>query len=211
MTTSTQDTRQRLLDAAEKLFARSGLEGASLRQITGEANANLAAVNYHFGSKSELVRAVIERRLRPINEERLARLDVLEAAAVAPELRQIVQAFIEPALSLGLSEGREFFVFIARAHGSPSPELREIVHDEVQLVAARYGAALGRCLPHLNPEQLFWRVHFVIGALCHTVINSELLETVTEGLCRSDDRDNVLQRLVDFSVAGFAGPVLGDA
>ena len=206
-----QDTRERLLDAAERLFARFGFEGASLRQITGEAGANLAAVNYHFGSKQELVRAVIERRLRPINEERLRRLDALEAASANPELRDLVLNFIEPALSVGLREGREFFVFIARAHANPSPELRSIIHDEVQLLAKRYGAALGKCLPHLNPEQLFWRVHFVIGALCHTVVNSELLEEVTEGLCRADDQAAMLQRLVDFSVAGFSAPVVGDA
>ncbi|GJM20639.1 MAG: TetR family transcriptional regulator [Planctomycetota bacterium] len=205
-----QDTSERLLDAAEKLFARFGLDSASLRQITGEAGANLAAVNYHFGSKQKLVRAVIERRLRPINELRLARLDALEAAGEPLELRDVVESFIEPALSVGLHDGREFFVFIARAHGNPSPELREIVHNEMQPIAQRYGAALGKCLPELTLEQLFWRVHFVIGALCHTVINSELLEEVTEGLCRADDRDKMLQRLVDFSVAGFSGPVVGE-
>ena len=200
--TQAVDTRERLLDAAERLFAQEGMAGASLRQITSDAGANLAAVNYHFGSKLELVRAVIERRLKPINAERLTRLDALEAQPGGPDLRALLSAFLGPALNLGLRDGREFFVFIARAHSNPSPELREIVRQEFRVVAARYSAAFHACLPQLSMEQLMWRVHFVIGALCHTVINTGLLEEVTNGLCRADDA-HVLERLVDFAFRGL--------
>lgn len=204
--TQAADTRERLLDAAERLFAEQGMAGASLRRITSEAGANLAAVNYHFGSKLELVRAVIERRLEPINAERLERLDALEARPEGPDLRSLLRAFLAPALNLGLREGREFFVFIARAHTNPSPELRALVKDQFRVVAARYSAGFHACLPQLDMQQLMWRVHFVIGSLCHTVLNTALLEEVTEGLCRGDD-ERVLDRLVDFAVGGLSGPV----
>src|SRR5579863_9327890 len=74
-------TKDRLLDAAERLFAQHGIEATSLRVITREAGVNLAAVNYHFQSKEALMHAVIARRLDPINEKRLAMLDACEAKA----------------------------------------------------------------------------------------------------------------------------------
>jgi AcrR family transcriptional regulator len=205
LATSTPD---RLLDAAERLFAEHGVERTSLRQITTLAEANLAAVNYHFGSKMELVQAVFARRLEPMNAERLALLDgALGAAREAgrsPELEQILRAFLAPALSLGHKQGREFFVFIARAHASPDPELQRTLAGQFEEIAGRFGAALTEVLPWLTREDLFWRVHFVVGALCHTVVNTPILTAISDGLCTADDEDAVLQRLVDFCTAGLA-------
>jgi len=198
-------TRDRLLDTAERLFAAEGVDRASLRRITAEAGVNLASVNYHFGSKLELVRAVFSRRVGPMNAERLALLDAVERAAgegPAP-LGAILHAFLAPALSLGSAEGREFFVLIARAHASPSDEMQRAFLGQFEEVAARFGGALSRALPDLEREELLWRLHFTVGALCHTVLNTHLLTMLSQGLCTADDENQVLTRLVDYAQAGL--------
>jgi AcrR family transcriptional regulator len=89
-----QDTRERILDAAEREFAENGLQATSLRTITAAAEANLASVNYHFGSKDGLVKAVFARRLEPLNEARLALLADCESSAGGepPRLERVVEA-----------------------------------------------------------------------------------------------------------------------
>jgi AcrR family transcriptional regulator len=206
--TTVLPTRDRLLDAAERLFAEHGFDGASMRQITSGAEANLAAVNYHFGTKLALIHAVFARRLGPLNAERIRLLDaLLESAEQAgderPPLRGIMHAFLAPALSLGRKEGREFFVLIARAHSAPSRDLQEAIVSQLGEVVARFGAALQSALPDLPKQELMWRVHFTIGALCHTVVNTHLLTLVTNGLCTDEDEAAVLERLVDFATAGM--------
>ena len=104
------DTKTRILDAAEKLFGEKGFDGTSLRDITTEADVNLAAVNYHFQSKDALVRAVIARRVVPVNQRRLELLDACEQAAGAGPLpiEAVLDAFIRPVLEIYASRAREF-------------------------------------------------------------------------------------------------------
>src|SRR5213594_4298055 len=99
-----RDTRSRILDVAEELFGEQGLDRVSIRDITRKAKVNLAAINYHFGSKEDLVVAVFERRVVPVNEARLAALDAVEQAAgkKSPKLEAILDAFIRPALQRSL-------------------------------------------------------------------------------------------------------------
>lgn len=210
--TPAQPTRDRLLDAAERLFAEHGFDGASMRTITADAGANLAAVNYHFGSKWALIHEVFARRLAPMNAARLQLLDaVLEEAAQRgeerPTPRAVLRAFLAPALSHGRKEGREFFVLIARAHSSPHPELQEHIVKQFSEIAARFGAALQLALPLTPREDLFWSMHFTIGALCHTVVNTQLLTLMSDGLCSDENEDAVLERLVAFVAAGMSREV----
>jgi AcrR family transcriptional regulator len=201
-------TEQRLLESAERLFARQGVRDTTLRQITTEAEANLAAVNYHFGSKTGLVAAVFQRRLEPMNAERLVRLDaVLERCGSSrPPLREVLEALLGPALTMGRSgEGRSFFELIARAHISPDPELRALVVDQFKAVVERFRSALRRALPDVPDEELFWRVFFVIGSMCHAVLNTPILTEISGGRCTADDEQALLERLLDFAVAGLSG------
>ncbi len=127
---SRPDTKQRLLDAAERLFARQGFHNTPLRDITAEAGANVAAVNYHFGSKEGMIEAVLARRLEPLNAERRARIEAVRAAArerdAAPEVAEVVRAFVEPTFRL-LEQGpggRDFAVLVGRVLAEPDPRLR---------------------------------------------------------------------------------------
>lgn len=200
-------TTQRLLDAAERLFAERGVRQTSLRAVTQAAEANLAAVNYHFGSKSGLLRAVLERRVAPMNDERLQRLDAAEASAGSrgPELHAVVEAFLAPAVKIGRGEGRHFFALVARLHSEPDEAVRREFMQRFDAVSARFLPALQRCLPELSVPELFWRIHFVVGALCHVVGNCLLLQDMSQGACRADD-DEALPRLIAFSVAGLRAP-----
>ena len=103
------DTKTRILDAAERLFVEHGFEATSLRQLTTAAGVNLAAVNYHFGSKEELFQAVLTRRLDPMNQERIERLEKLEREASGKPLscEKILFAMLIPALRLARDERRE--------------------------------------------------------------------------------------------------------
>src|SRR5512141_280407 len=113
------DTRARILDAAEMLFTEQGFEATTLRQITGVARANLAAVNYHFGSKDALIREVFSRRLTWLNQQRLQELDRLEAAAGGAPLKpsRILEAFFGVALKMAADTeggGRTFMRLLGR-------------------------------------------------------------------------------------------------
>src|SRR5436305_9155666 len=103
------DTKQRILDSAERLFAEHGVEGASLRTITSDAQVNLAAIHYHYHSKEALLDAVLVRRLEPINRERL---DRLSACGENPSLEEILHAFVAPAVRVGADPHRGGQTFV---------------------------------------------------------------------------------------------------
>lgn len=194
----------RLLDVAERLFAREGIGETSLRALTSEAGVNLAAVNYHFGSKAGLVSAVLGRRIGPMNQERMRRLGELQAAAGAagPRLHDVVEAFLAPALDLGRGDGLPFFHIVARAHTSPDAELRQLFVAQFDDVAAAFGPAFAGCLAGVPMPEIFWCLHFAIGSMCHSVLNGEMLQEFSKGACRADDPQQV-QRLVDFVTGGL--------
>src|SRR6185437_8949611 len=117
------ETRTRILDAAEELFMQHGFEGTSMRLLTAKAGVNLAAVNYHFGSKDALVEAVFRRRLDPLNLARLAELEKLEAQGGTPDPEGIIRAFLSPTLRLvedAKSGGRNFIRLLGRTYTEPT-------------------------------------------------------------------------------------------
>jgi len=206
--TEQTDTRESLLDAAESLFSEHGIQAASLRQITQQAGANLAAVNYHFGSKDGLVRAVFSRRLRPMNEARQRQLEGVDLEA-DDALEQVLRAFLEPLLRL-ISERPEgvrgFARLMGRAWSEPSEEVRTIIIEEIRDTIDRFMAAFRKILPHLPDGDLMWRFHFVAGAMGHTVSCSYVLDRYAGGKCHTGDPDEILDQLVRFLAAGMRAP-----
>src|SRR5271165_6179690 len=143
------NTKERILDAAERLFAHHGVEATSLRAITREAGVNLAAVNYHFQSKDALVQAVISRRMDPITERRLAMLDACEAEAgnrPAP-LEKILEAFLLPVLEAGATHAFEFAPMLARIYTEPKEFVEKVFKNHLTIVVERFRAAFRRALP----------------------------------------------------------------
>jgi AcrR family transcriptional regulator len=195
-------TRESLLDAAEELFAERGIPAASLRAITERATANLAAVHYHFGSKQGLVRAVFDRRLAPLNRERLALLERCEAEGGGVD--GVVRAFVAP-IFLMAKESHEsaFAQMMARAYSEPSEEVREIVASQFSELVDRFVQALARRLPELPEAEVYWRLLFVAGAMAHTVSCGHLLAAYSRGRCAITRPEEAIDHLVSFLAAGF--------
>jgi len=206
--TQPSQTRDALLDAAEALFVEHGLEGASLRAITQRAGANLAAVNYHFGSKEGLVRAVFHRRLGPLQAERLRLLDE-EEALDGGTLEGVLRAFIGPALRMKAASNAgpgDVSQLIGRIFHEPNDELRTMLFAEFAPSLQRFLPALQRLLPELSREELLWRFHFGVGAMSQTLSCGSMLERFSEGRCSMANPEEVLDRLVRFFVAGLRSP-----
>ncbi|WP_433009375.1 TetR family transcriptional regulator [Kribbella sp. CA-294648] len=167
METPVESTRERLLNIAEQRFGEGGYEGTSLRAITVAAAANIAAVNYHFGSKEALLRAAVARAMAPVNTERRRRLDQLEEKG-DPAVEQLIRAFVEPGLDLVLRRGERGPVvarFIGRVAFDPSQRIRELYAAESDPVEARYLAALQAALPDAEPEAVAFGFVNMLGLL----------------------------------------------
>ncbi len=202
------DTRTRILDAAERLFAEHGFAGTSLRQITREAGVNLAAVNYHFGSRERLIHEVFARLVEPVNRERLACLAERRAAAGDAPLpvEAILECLAAPALRRGGDRLR--MRLAARVLSEPGVYSPEDFHRLFAEIAERFLGELARTLPGLSPEEIAWRFHFFVGALLqalHGLAGVEGMPGPFSGLYRVPV-DEVLRRLVTFGARGFLAP-----
>jgi AcrR family transcriptional regulator len=209
------DTKTRILDAAELLFMEHGFEATSLRQLTSAAAVNLAAVNYHFGSKEELFQAVLTRRLDPMNQERIDLLDKVErdAGGKPATCEKILFAMLIPALRLARDEkrgGKNFLKVLGRAYADPAPFIRHFLSQQYAGMIGRYKEAFLRALPHLSRQELTWRLHFVMGALSYTLAGTDALKLFAQ-VTAADNDELLLQRLAPFLVAGLKAPALSDA
>jgi AcrR family transcriptional regulator len=209
------NARGDILDAAERLFVEYGYNGASMRQITREANVNLAAINYYFSSKEGLIREVLRRRLGLLNEERLRALDALEAQAGGQPLRpsQIVDAFFGTLLRMAGREpgGITFLRLLGRIPGEPAEFIRAFLAQEYREVMERYKNALFRALPGVPRAEIIWRVHFMLGATSYAIAGTSALRLVIdwgiEGEDSDDRLDHLLPRLMSFMLGGLRAPL----
>lgn len=190
-----------------------GYAATSLRMITAKARVNLAAVNYHFGSKESLIREVFERRLGPLNAARLAYLDKLEEQARGRPLpvERIVEAIVVPALQVSrdpLGGGAVFLRLLGRAISEPASYVRETLPAYYREVIVRFKDAFSHALPHVPEQDLAWRMHFMFGAMSYTMAGNDALQLI--GTCRldgADDAESIIRRLVPFLAAGLKAPL----
>jgi AcrR family transcriptional regulator len=219
------DTRERILDAAERLFMENGYEATSMRTITGAAEVNLAAVNYHFGSKEALLREVFRRRLAWLNRERLQALDRLEEQAGGAPLKpsQILEAFFGTLLRMGEDEslgGMTFLRLLGRTLTEPAEFIRTFFAGEYAQVIDRYKLALFSALPDVPKAEIVWRLHFMLGAMSYAIAGTDVLQVVTgcevgdlAGEKATDDTDDtalarrLAQRLMPFLLGGLRAPL----
>lgn len=200
------ETRDRILDAAEKLFADQGFEAVSLRQITAQAEVNLAAVNYYFGSKEGLIIEVLARVVGPINEKRLAMLDEAEAEGKPVEIERILEAIFLPVVSsMNESEhSRQVVLKLAgRCMSETSAEMPETMRRLFREVADRFCSVLLKTLPHLSEAEVFWRVHFSFGSMLYALTQHETLVSVSEGKVHADDAEKAMEELMAFAAGGL--------
>lgn len=200
--TPVETTRERLLNVAEQRFGEGGYEGTSLRAITVAAAANIAAVNYHFGSKEALLRAAVARAMTPVNTERRRRLDQLEAGGT-PTPEELIRAFVEPGLELVLRRGERGAVvarFIGRIAFDPSRRIRELYAAESDPVESRYLTALQRALPQAAPDAVAFGYVNMQGLLA---LHQSQALAPPPGAPGPEDPGKLAENLVAFLVAAF--------
>lgn len=190
-----------------------GFEGTSLRQLTSRASVNLAAVNYHFGSKDALIEALFRRKLDPMNAARIAQLEQLEAEAKGRPLaaEAVIRAFIAPGLRLmedAKGGGRNFIRLLGRTYTEPAKPIRVLIGQLYAPAMERYKAALERALPHMPREELVWRMHFMFGTLAYTLAATDTVQLIAG--CKPEDRYDARlleERLSSFLAAGLQAPL----
>src|SRR5947207_4259423 len=172
-----KDTRSRILDVAEELFSEQGFDRVSVRDITKKARVNLAAINYHFGSKEDLVAAIFEREFVPVNEARLAALDAVQRSGKKDaKLEDILEAFVRPAVrcSIVKPKGEEAFSkLFGRCLSEPSPEIEALLKRQFELLVERMDAALMKALPQLTRSVNFWCMKFTFSVLLHWMLTND--------------------------------------
>lgn len=195
-------TKERILGAAEELFARHGFEGASLRQLTAAAGVNLAAVNYHFGSKDRLIEEVFRRRLDQLNGRRMAALQAISGDP-GTTIEDVLAAFIVPALELSHDgNGSLFMRVLARAFAEHDDTLRKFLSDNYGHVMRQFTAEFARLLPHLSKEELYWRVDLVTGALTHAMSGFGMIQRKSD-VPEQRHREQTAEHLIRFAAAGL--------
>lgn len=206
--TSGTETKSRILDVAEDLFAEQGLDRVSIRDITEAAGVNLAAVNYHFGGKEELISAVFERRIAPLNALRIQAIQKVEeqAGGKRPKVEDLLEAFIRPAINCcqnGADGGRAFAMLFGRCLAETRPEVETLLRKQFEPLVECLDGALSKALPHLSRTDIFWRMKFTFGALHHWMLtrNRFLPPWATETKVEAQ-----LEKLVAFAAAGFKAP-----
>jgi AcrR family transcriptional regulator len=205
---SSDQTRSAILVAAERLYADRGFGDVTLRDIVAEANVNLAAVNYHFGSKDELIAELFVTRSLATNRERLNELKAAEenGGGRAP-IDQIFRALVGPTLRGCLgpsSQGSTAARFMIRASIESVPPIHRIKNREVDHLR-KFIAAMRRALPGRDDVDLYWGLNFALAMSHHTIREKERLTKLSEGQCDLNDVAGIIDRVVSVSVMALAG------
>ena len=200
-------SKRKLLDAAEELFADKGFEAVSVRDITQLAKTNVAAVNYHFGSREGLLTLVMLRYMLPVTEERLARLDAAERKfGKAVPLEEIIDAFVRPlATQVRKSELSErlFYKLIGRIFAQQGDGMPLQIEDQIKQSAERFTKAFAKALPTVGPEDLAWKIHFLAGCMIHMLTHQEVLHRISNGASGTPTMEATLGRFIRYSAAGM--------
>lgn len=205
--------KERILAAALEIFRELGFDAATMRQITDRAHVNLAAANYYFGSKDELIRQVLERMTAPYVAARLAALDACEQAAgdAPPALEAVVEAIVRPTVLLSRDPdgGRALIRLLLQVRARPRDATVGFFIEQMDPAVHRFIAALSRALPGMSRASLFWRYNFALGALVQVLTDADpgslRLKRQSGGLCDTDDDEIIIAQLVAFITAGFRG------
>jgi AcrR family transcriptional regulator len=206
LASSTLSVRERILEVAERMFAEHGMSGVGLRAITTEANVNLASIAYHFGSKDGLLEALFAQRAAPIAQERLRLLAECLEGNAKPKLEDILDAFLRPALTLGVQPqfgGPAFVKLRARLATEPETTTRKILSKAFDQSSRQFIDALIKALPQIPRAEIEWRFHFMLGAMFYTMADSGRIQALTNGRVDPGDVKRALHHMIPYLAAGF--------
>lgn len=204
------DIKQRILCQAITIFATKGSELTTIREITEATKVNVASVNYYFGSKEGLLRAVLDNVLGPLNDERTRLLDEAEKQHHdAPPVAALLDALLRPLVITARAPdgGRIVVRLLQHLRATPGMQVTTLLSDQFDQIAHRFIDAFSRALPELSRAEVIWRYEFARGAAMHVLTDADprsgRLALLSKGLCDNRDDDSVLSHLLRFVEAGF--------
>lgn len=205
---SSDQTKAAILTAAEKLWSERSFGEVTMRDIVSAAGVNLAAVNYHFGSKDELLAELFVSRTTVLNRERFAELKAAEEAGGGrASVDAILHALVGPPLRWCLSPDLQRSAaarFMTRASVETVPPIKKIVDREFRHLQ-RFATALRTALPHRNEVDIYWGLHFALAMIRQTITDSERLRKLSGGLCDLNDTDDIIRRIVAVAKDALVG------
>ena len=202
-------TRAHIMEVAERLFAENGVDGTSLRHIMTTAGVSISLINYHFGTKEGLLRAIYAHRVRPLNERRMKLLEQAEAAGVPPRVEDLIHAFFEGALPEKTNaryKPDHFKRLLGRIGSETSDMARRMSREFFDDFQHHFIGLLRRALPELDDEDLYWRLHVLLCVAIHTPINPERIYQLSDGRCDPRDVETTMQHMVSILATGFRAP-----
>lgn len=204
-----QAAKERILDVAERLFSKSNFASVSVRTVTSEANVNLSAVNYYFGSKKGLFQAVYVRRATVMHHQRLTLLHEAEErahkAGSVPDMAEIISALVTPPIRWLYDEegGQSGYIrFLARAYLEEAGDMTNMLAKEVD-VFEKFMPFINKLFPGLDDGEIYWRIHFVMGAMHHTINHYGRMALLSQDKCTEGQWEETRDRLVAFCTKGF--------
>lgn len=203
-------TKDRIVRSAARMFSERGFDNVSLRDITADAGANIAAVNYHFGSKIGLLSVVFDHYAAPVNAARLKLLDEVErkSADNRPDVSDILWALFSPAFHAPETgeQGQYFRKMLGRMSSSPNPDVRKILFTTFDKVSTQFVDLMTRACPDLSREELFWRLTCVYGSMMYAQADNGRIQTLAGDTFDSGNMDDALKYMIPFLTAGFTQP-----
>jgi AcrR family transcriptional regulator len=202
------ESRERLVAAAERLFAAHGYTAVSVRAIAADAGVNWSLVGYYFRGKDGLLAEVYRRHGESLNAERLRLLD--DARRDGLRLERVIEAFVRPALAeIQGADGQSAFSRLRAMLAVENTALfGQLVTDNFDASSRTFVAALRRCLPDLPPDEVLWRFHFMLGTIYYSASSPQRIRAFSRGRCNPSDLDATVRQLVPFLAAGFRSPSL---
>ncbi|SFU19079.1 TetR/AcrR family transcriptional regulator [Mesorhizobium sp. YR577] len=213
---SSVEPRERIIAAAREVFIEQGFDLATVREITLRADVNVAAINYYFGSKDELISEVLNIMMEPYTNARIAALEACEATAQQglPSLQDVAEALVRPMVqfSRDANGARPLTRLIQQIRSRPREITTRFFVRRVDPAVFRFIDAFERTAPWLDRRDIFWRYNFAIGAVMQVLIDSDhatfRLKQLSGGLCDTDDDEQIITQLVAFVSAGFMAPAM---
>lgn len=207
------DTRMRIIDAAEAMFADHGYDGTSLRGIMAKANVSISLINYHFGNKEGLLRAIFEHKAAPLNRQRLALIEEAVAAHPVPKLEDLLRAYFLPSFrdSLPRKHRRNNFMrLVGRIGSDQNQTVSAMMTEYFDEFQRRFITALSKALPTLSEEELYWRLHCLLCIITHTLNNPDRIYVLSDGRCDLRKVDDAFDHLLTFLAGGMMAPPPAD-
>ena len=205
-------TKNKILDAAEILFANKGFNGTSLREITSQAEVNLAAVNYHFGSKKELIKAIMSRYMNELSPRLESALHALYLEKEQPTLIKVFSTFLDPLLHLNSFKDNgtsTFLQLLGRGFTDNQGFLRWFLTTQYPGVFTYFTQAVQKAYPELSKEEMFWRLHFTMSTIIFTMSSSDaLIDIAQSDFDREVDIAGVIKKVIPYVAAGVAAPIV---